>query len=459
MKVSIANRIAFVIGCVVIVFTTLGYGAVHQPVIASFYLMAAAMAILWAADGLFSGMAHLSISGFLLPVAAACVYGVIQIIPFGSRSDAGLAGVPRTISLDPYWTAAATLHLLSLLLFFFVFASLLTSARRLQRLAGLITVFGFLYAFYAILQYVLSPTKIYGIYESRFSTPFGSFVNRHNFAAYMEMVAAVPLALVFSGAVARDKRLLYVTAILLMVIALFLSGSRGGLVALIVEVIVLLLMTTARETKRSAALRAVLVASLFLAMIGGAAFVGGDTSLTRLAETASEDDLTTGRSHIWSVAVEAVKNDLPFGSGMGAFPIAYARYDTTSGLERVEQAHNDYLQIAADMGVIGIIIGAWFLYLFVRRGFEASKVKNSFRRALGVGAFVGCCGILVHSLFDFVLHTTAITVLFLVLLAISEASLVTFADDVAELDADRRFRKKRGTVSPLRSSGAKSETA
>jgi len=448
---GIGNKCAFVIGCVVIVFTTLAYGTVHQPVIALYYLMVAAMAVLWAVDGLIAGTTLIPRSPLFFPVAAACAYGVLQVIPFGSTTAAGLDKIPRTISLDPYWTAAAVLHLFSLLLFFFVFSALLNSAGRLRRLATLITVFGFLYAFYAILQMVLSPTKIYGIYESRFATPFGSFVNRHNFAAYMEMVAAVPLALVFSGAIARDKRLLYVTAILLMLIALFLSGSRGGLVAFIVEVIVLLLFTTVQRTKRKFALQAALVASLFVAMLAGAVFVGGDTSLTRLAETASENDVTTGRSHIWAVAIDSIKNDLPFGSGLGAFPIAYARYDTTSGLERVEQAHNDYLQVAADMGVVGVIIGAWFLYIFVRLGISIGKIENPYRRALGVGAVVACCGILVHSLFDFVLHTTAISVLFFVMLAISEASLVAYADDVSGPKIDRSFKKKRGTVSPLRS--------
>ena len=67
------------------------------------------------------------------------------------------------------------------------------NAKRLRKIVSVITIFGFLYAFYAILQAVLSPERIYGIYEPRFATPFGSFVNRHNFAAFMEMSIAVPL--------------------------------------------------------------------------------------------------------------------------------------------------------------------------------------------------------------------------------------------------------------------------
>jgi O-antigen ligase len=454
---TIANRIAFAIGCIVIVFTTLAYGTVHQPIIAIFYLMVMAMTILWAVDGLVGGTVAFPRSPLYLPIAAACAYGVIQVLPFGSTTAAVVDDVPRTISLDPYWTAAATLHLSSLLTFFFIFTALLSSAARIRKVAVLITVFGFLYAFYSILQFVLSPTKIYGIYESRFSAPFGSFVNRHNFAAFIEMAAAIPLGLVFSGVVPRDKRLLYVTSAVLMAVALFLSGSRGGLVAFLVEIIVLLMLTTARQARSKAALRVALAASIFVVMVAGAAFVGGDTSLTRLAETASENDVTTGRSHIWAVTADVIRDEFPFGAGIGAFPVAYARHDTMSGLERVEQAHNDYLQIAADMGVIGILIGVWFLYLFFRLGASIGRIENSYRRAVGVGAFVGCTGILVHSLFDFVLHTTAITVLFVVLLSIGEGSRSEYPDDVAEPEPDRRFRKKRGTVSPIKSRAARTE--
>ncbi len=76
-----------------------------------------------------------------------------------------------------------------------------------------------------------------------YANPFGSFVNRHNFAAYMEMTIAVPLGLMFVGAIGKDRRLLYVTAIGLMGIALILSGSRGGLISLLAGIFFLIILT------------------------------------------------------------------------------------------------------------------------------------------------------------------------------------------------------------------------
>src|SRR5829696_1594405 len=237
-----ASKLGFFLIVTIIVFTTIAYGTVHQPILAVFYILVALSVVLWAADGFFSRGFRFSPNVIQLALLAAAVYGFVQVIPFGSIAEtAGVDGLSRTISVDPFATQVSALHFFALFLLLGVILVTLNSASRIRRLSIVITVFGFVYAFFSILQSVLSAQKIYGLYEA--SVPFGSFVNRHNFAAYMEMTMAVPLGLMFVGAVGKDKRLLYGTAIGLMGVALLLSGSRGGLVAFIVEVIFLALLT------------------------------------------------------------------------------------------------------------------------------------------------------------------------------------------------------------------------
>src|SRR5215813_6934936 len=240
---TVANKIAYFLVIFTVIFTTVAYGAVHEPIIALFYLLIAAMVVLWALDAFATGTARLSPSPLQIPIYAAAIYGLIQILPFGWYSEGGVDNIPRTISLDPYSTETNALHFLALGLLFSIMLVFFDGAKRLKTVVTVITVFGFIFAFFAILQGVLSPTKIYGIYERQFAQPYGSFVNRHNFAAYMEMTIGLPLAMVMTGAVNRDQRLLYLTAILLMAVALFLSGSRGGFVSLIGELILLVMMT------------------------------------------------------------------------------------------------------------------------------------------------------------------------------------------------------------------------
>ena len=409
-----ANKLAFFLIAVIIVFTTMAYGTVHQPVLAAFYLLVALVTLLWAVDGFLTGAVRFNPDPIQLCLVAAGLYGLAQVVPIGSMAaTSGVSSIPKTISLDPFATQVSAIHFIALFFFFSVLLVLLDSASRIRKLAVVITVFGFGYAFFAILQSVLSPLKIYGIYEA--TSPFGSFVNRHNFAAYMEMAVAVPLGLIFTGAITKDKKLLYITAIALIGVSLLLSQSRGGLIAFLAQIIFLVLLTTGTKSKSNLALKLGLAVLLFVAVIAGAVFVGGETSFTRVAETAASTDLTTGRSHIWSVTVEVIKANLPFGAGLGAFGVAYTPHDTMSGLERVEQAHNDYLQVLADAGLVGLLIGGFFLFRVFIAGRAATRIDNTYRRGIAFGALSGIFAILVHSIFDFVLHTTAVSVLFLTL--------------------------------------------
>ncbi len=442
MKTTRANKLLFFVLCAAIVFTALAYGAVHQPTIAFFYLLAVLVVCLWAFDAVSSGVLRFSRNAIQLPLVAAFLYGVFQIIPFGVAANAaGVSGIPRTISLEPFETQLAAAHFFALFIFLAASLTYIDTTKRLRAVASFITIFGFVFAFFAILQAVLSPNKIYGIYEVPYATPFGSFVNRHNFAAYMELTVAVPLGLMFAGAVPRDKRLLYVTAIALMGVALLLSGSRGGLVSLLAEIFLLLILTTRTKSPAQLGLKISLTVLLAATVVFGAILIGGESSLTRIAETAASQDFTTNRTHIWSVTLAVIKNNLPFGAGFGAFGVAYTPFDTLSGLERVEQAHNDYLQILADAGFVGLIIAAFFVFKLFKDGLQNAKTSDKFRRGIAIGALSGCFAVLVHSLFDFVLHTTAIALLFITLVSLITASRNKDADEPEENFASNRKRK------------------
>ncbi|MGB7068009.1 MAG: O-antigen ligase family protein [Pyrinomonadaceae bacterium] len=445
------GKLIFILICATIVLTTLAYGAVHQPIIAIFYLATTVMMILWVYDGFSTGSVRFSTSQLQIPIAATVLFGLIQIIPFGTLSDQAIVdAIPRTISLDPFSTMVSALHLLALSIFFSLTLVFVDSASRLRKIVIVITGFGFVYAFFAILQSVLSPDRIYGIYERAFAEPFGSFVNRHNFAAYMEMTIGLPLGLLFVGGVHRDKRLLYFTAVAIMAIALLLSGSRGGLIALLSQIAILTFYLTRSIGWRNIALRAALGMLLIGAVVGGTLYIGDESSVTRMADSATRSqDITSNRTEIWNTSMKVISANLPMGAGLGAFGVAYTPFDGHSGLERVEQAHNDYLQVVADAGVIGIILGGAFLFLLVRTTLQNLKTENIYRRGIVLGAFAGCFAVLVHSLFDFVLHTTAVALLFLTLTALIVVAGKRFADDPEGTYSERKRKRRSASVTSI----------
>lgn len=446
---ALANKIAFGIIAASIVFSALAYGTVHQSVIAFFYVLTATAAILIAIGGL-RGESKIGLHPLMIPMAGAVIYGFIQVIPFGSLPEiAGVPGIYKTISLDPFSTRLAAIHFVGLLIFFWAALAVIDGESRLKKLAAIIAIFGFLFAFFAILQSVLSPDKIYGIYESRFASPYGSFVSRHNYAAYILMALSVPLGQLFTGAIDNDKRLLLITATAIMGLSLLLSGSRGGLVSAFAAVIFLLILTTGNDSRKKLAVRAGLAVLLGIGILAGAIFVGGDNTLTRVAETAASADVTTGRWHIWNVTFRIIAYGFPWGTGMGAYGLAFTRFDTNSGMDRVEQAHNDFLQAVSDAGVVGIFLGGLFLYWFFRTGFRSIRAATGFGRGVAFGAFAGCFGVIVHSFFDFVLHTTAVSILFLTLLALLIKSGEFGLNDTAGGFQDRGKRRKSKQVEYL----------
>lgn len=445
-----ASKLLFFLLCATIIFTTLAYGAVHHPIIAIFYVIAAIVVLLWVFDAFTNGVLRFNKSLLQIPLLAAFLYGILQTIPFGAHTEvAGLVEISRTISFDPFWTQVAAFHFLALLIFLAALLTYIDSAKRLNKIVLVITIFGFVFAFFAILQSVLSPNKIYGIYEVDYATPFGSFVNRHNFAAFMEMSIAVPVGLMFVGAVQKDKKLLYVTAIALMGIALILSGSRGGLISLLAEIFFLLIVTTKTKGYNQVLIKVGLAVLLVATIIFGSMLIGGESSLTRLAETATSEDFSTNRTHIWDVTLNIIKNNFIFGTGYGSFGVAYTPYDSFNGLERVEQAHNDYLQILADAGIIGLIIAGFFIFTLFRTGLKNTRTSIPFRRGVAVGALAGCFAILVHSLFDFVLHTTAIAMMFITLVSLVVVSGNKFPEDSPDISKKRSKKRRTENVIPI----------
>ena len=192
--------------------------------------------------------------------------------------------------------------------------------------------------------------------------------------------------------------------------------------------------------------RRMLVIPVLAAIIAGTVFVGGENTLKRIGEEQAVAEGTVTRPQIWAVTLKMITANMPFGVGLGAYGVAYTQYDDASGLERVEQAHNDYLQVLSDAGIVGGVLGLLFLYFVFAKGIRAIRTSNGERRGIAVGAFTGAFGVLVHSLFDFVLHTTAVALLFLTLLGLLVAGASHYPDDAVDRDHPRRKRRTKVEV-------------
>ena len=450
---TFASRFVFLFLCAAIVLTTLAYGTVHSWSLAVFTLGAGLIVALWVADGWRLRSLRISRNFLQVPLIGAFALGVIQLLPLGgNKSVSGLAVDPvRSLSADPYSTQLFLVHLAALLIYFAALLVFVDTPHRLRLLVRTITIFGFLLAMFGLTQSLISsPTKIYWFRELPQSTAFGPFINRHHFAGYMELAMAIPLGLLFSGAIEREKRLIYLFAVALMGVALLMTNSRGGIISLGAELVFLVVVTSIGSKLASRALdrkarafaamkRLALALGIGIALVAGVVLVGGASVFTRFLGTVNAEDPTTGRTHFWSVTAEIIKTHPIVGGGFGAYSVLYPRYDSRNGLFRLEQAHNDYLQVLADGGVVGAVLGLFFIVVLFRVGFARRETRDDFRRGVSTGALAGCFAVLVHSFFDFTLHTTSNALLFLVI-----AGLATM-DTRIERQGHRRKRRRSST--------------
>ena len=443
---TIASRFIILTLCLAIVLSTLAFGAVHSISLGVFALGAAFVAFWWTVDAWRTRRLRFSRSAIQLPLLGLFAFGVVQVLP--------LSGAARTISLDPYATRLVLVQLGALCIYFAAALAFIDSPGRLRLVVRTVIIFGFLLACFGMMQAVVSPEKIFGLRELKQAVGYGPFINRHHFAGYMELTAALPLGMLFAGAVGRDQRLLYAFAALMMGVSLAMTNSRGGMLSLVAEIMFLAVMSGAARSKgesgeggrrsrlRGLALRAGGGFALVLVLFAGVIMFGGEGALSRLVGTVNSADPTTGRAHFWRGTLGIIRDHALLGAGLGAFPSAYPRYDTGDGkLYRLEQAHNDYLQLVSDAGAVGAALGLFFVAALFRAGLRRMQSEDTYRSGVALGALTGCFGVLVHSLFDFTLHTTANALLFLTLAALA---VVNGRVEQVQRRRHRRRRSSRG---------------
>ncbi|MCA1565474.1 MAG: O-antigen ligase family protein [Acidobacteria bacterium] len=454
---TLASRFIVLTLCLAVMLSTLAFGTTHPWSLGFFQLGAGLVVILWAVDAWRTRRLRLSRNLLQLPLVGLFVVGLVQLLPLGGAGEAvgGLTNAPaRALTLDPYATRFVLLQLGSLIIYFCAALVYTDSPGRLRLFVRVVTIFGFLLALFGMFQYFTNPSQIYWFRQPKFAIPFGPFVNRHHFAGYMELTLALPLGLLVSGAIAVERRLLYIFAVVIMSAALVLTGSRGGILSLGAEVLFVAAIAglvrrqkskgeaeegeAARSRVRAALVRVGIGFALVVALLAGAVWLGGEESLARLFGTVSADDPTSGRVQFWQGTWGAIKEYPLLGAGLGAFSVVYTRHDVLNGETRLEQAHNDYLQILSDAGIVGGALGLFFILMLFRYGFSRINARDKFRRGVAAGALAGCFAVLVHSFFDFSLHMTSNALLFLLL-----AALATLNGRVEEPDTKRRSRRGR----------------
>lgn len=339
------------------------------------------------------------------------------------------------LSFDPHATKEASVKLLALDIYFVAALVVLRNSERRRKFIVTLTIFGFAVSLFAILQRLTSNGKMYWIRPvSIYIAPYGPYGNYNHFAGMAELILPLPFAyLLFAKSNQKaglEQQVLWLFSVVMIAVAVVFSMSRGGILALGIELVVLIGIAV-RVRKRESVHQnemggnKLIVAAALTAIVLLAGWIGYEPLAKRfgsIREGSSEYSVVT-RTEYWRGAWQMFLDRPATGVGLGAFPTAYPAYGHSSAKnERLEQAHNDYLQLLTDTGLIGALIGLWFVFELIRairKPLQRFAQMRSYDRAALIGGGVALLGIAVHSFLDFNLQIAANALLFLTVLALT----------------------------------------
>jgi O-antigen ligase len=408
-------RVSFLVAfSAVLIFGPLALGAVQDWSIAIFEASAAAVLLIWMAW-------RLSANEIVAPSAARTPRIGSQ---FGVRWNPlfapmlvflGLVLVQIAFHRSAYlYDSLAELWLL-IAYGILAFTSVQLRHDLVALFANTIVVFGSLYAVFAVLQGFTSNGKIYWLIKPRTGSVYGSYVNHNHYAGLMELLLPMALVLALDPALRREKRVLLACATVTMAASVFLSQSRGGMIAVIVEMVFLGIIWRIQFSPRKSATVFVafsITTALFLA------WVAPQELGSRITDIHDPARLLIHRDSIRMFLAH------PFlGSGFGTFATAFPHYRVFYDGFFMDNAHDDYLELLLETGLIGFGVGVWFLVVLYGEGVRnIHLIKNLSSARISTAALAGCTGLLAHSFLDFNLHIPANAALFYVLCVIATAS-------------------------------------
>ena len=380
------------------IFGVLAFGSVEVWAQSSIEIAAAVLLAAWALMLCFDSELKIHSNPLFLPILVFLGIGFAQLLFHATAY--------------PFLTRLELLRLSAYSIVFFLTAQSFRSREDLEQMVWGLVTFCFAVALFGITQHFTSENRIYWFRElANGGDLFGPYVNRNDFAGFVELTLPTGLSLIVFRGVRRELLPLVGVLTIVPISAMILAGSRGGIICLVFQIAILGILARARkgnEGHRFAPIAIVIVGALALI-----AWVGVGGAIERFSHLPSKDVSIARRFSMSRGAFHIFEKYPIVGSGLGTLISVYPRYETAYDGAVVDHVHNDYAEALAEAGLLGAIcigIFLWLVFRESRQNFEANQ--GNFSLSLHAGAIVAVSGLLLHSFVDFNLHIPGNALLF-----------------------------------------------
>ncbi len=353
-------------------------------------------------------------------------------------------------------------------LLYFIITNNINDKRQIDRILNVLLTIGGLFGIYGILQYNGIDFSFWLRNIGR-QQVFGLFGNVNYFAEYL--IVPLPIAIsIFFITRNKFKKILLLIGILAMGTTLVVTFTRGSYLSIGVSLIFMFFLfllsrgkSFVNENKKIFII--ILVAIIIVAFLfiiptplskPGTAIsrIKGRVSITRLL-----NEFSFGRrTAIWKFTSMMIKDHPLLGSGIGTYKYNTLRYQAKffeQGDNRsiypfghADKIHNEYLQLWAEIGIIGLGIFIWLMISYFNCGLKIlRKIKNKHRQGIIIGLMGAVVAVLVDGIFGFPLHLPATVVLFWLALGLTMVVAGTEVDvgkiNMAQKKSNKKEKKEK----------------
>lgn len=400
---------------------------------------------------------RLYVSPGIVPLLLLLLFMVVQLVPLPPALVKVIAPAnysvyePLFIAAGEQWLIPLTVNFKgtmqelirigSYTLFYIVTVQLLQSHDRLKRTVSVVVWLAAIIAFLAIIHRVTSPETLFWFRKGpEGSYTVGPWVYHNHYAGFMELLSPLAIALFlfykprvtpnegwrqrivdFFTMPGTSQHMLYGFGAVLITMSVFVSLSRGGILTIFASLMVFFLLYHLKKPKHGR-LTLTLVICCVLTSVS---WFGWDVIVAEFNQGVDQATgaIKDGRLDIWRDCWQLILAFPLFGAGFGTFVEIFPSFRTIPGSAFFVHAHNDYLELLTDGGVIGIGLAGWFVLAVLYHGWKKIRVRrDKFSVLLGIGAMTGIIAILVHAITDFNMHNGAVGIYFFFLCGVLVAA-------------------------------------